>query len=151
MSIHKQQQQKETLLASTAFVETTGKTAPRPTKGNRLAQLVRLQEAAISIVQQAGEWKPVRCADREVRIMCAEHGNLSIMYKTPFQKLWTSLPAGAPKPTGYLLDVRCSSQGKKVLSLLWDDNAPIIVVAFRRGDWERELLSHGDMPRQQAA
>jgi hypothetical protein len=102
-------------LASTAFVETTGKTAPRSTKGDRLAQFMRLQEAAISIVQQAGEWTPIYCGERQVPVMGTKHGNLSILYKTPFQKLWNSMPVGAPKQTGYLLDVRCSVQNKKVL------------------------------------
>lgn len=138
-------------MASTAFVEITGKTVPRATKGARLTQLTRLQDSAISIVQQTGKWESIDCGDRQVRVMCAKHGNLSLMYKTPFQKLWDSFPAGAPKPTGYLLEVWFGSQKKKVLSPLWDESKPAIVVAFRRGDWESELLSYGDVPRQQAA
>jgi len=124
-----------------AFLE-RGKTALRETKGERLADLSRLRETAIAIVQNTGQWKPVRCGDKEVSVMCAEHGHFSVWYTTPFQKF--------PTASGYMLDVWHSGENKKVLSLHWNENEPAMVVAFRRGDWERELIQD-EAARQQAA
>lgn len=126
-----------------AFLE-RGKTTLRGTKGERLADLTRLRETAIVIVQSTGQWKPVRCGDREVSVMCAEHGQFTLMYTTPFQKVSTRAP-------GYMLDVWHSGENKKVLSLHWNENEPAMVVAFKRGNWERELINEDDATRQQAA
>lgn len=128
-------------MARPDVVEITGKGALREPKGKKLAQLIRLRETAIAIVQSKGAWEPIVCGDRQVRVMCAKHGQFSLMYKTPFQNMWGSILPGAPKPTGYLLDVWHGGENRKVLSLMWDENKPVIVVAFRRGDWEDEIIA----------
>jgi hypothetical protein len=125
-----------------AFLE-RGRTALRETKGERLADLTRLRETAIAIVQNKGQWKPVRCGDKEVPVMSAEHGQFSLMYTTPFQKVSTRAP-------GYMLDVWHSGENKKVLSLQWNENEPAMVVAFKRGNWERELIKEDEATRQAA-
>jgi hypothetical protein len=133
-------------LARPDIVEITGRGALREPKGKRLAQLMQLRETAIAIVQSKGQWESVVCGNRQVRVMCAKHGQLSILYKTPFQKMWDSPPV-APKSTGgYLLEVLHDgaptpiNQRPVVLSMMWDDNKPVAVVRFRRGDWENEIL-----------
>ena len=121
-----------------------GDDALREPKGKRLAQLMRLRETAVAIVQSKGQWEPIVCGNKQVRVMCAQHGQLWIMYKTPFQNMW-DVP-GAPKLTGYLLEVlhygapTPINQRPVVLSLMWDENKPVIVVRFRRGDWENEMI-----------
>jgi hypothetical protein len=127
-----------------AFLE-RGKTALRETKGERLADLSRLRETAIEIVKNNGKFKPVRCGDKQVPVMSAKRGDFSLMYSTPFQRISNSAP-------DYMLDVWHSGENKKVLSLHWNENEPAMVVAFKRGDWERALLTQTeDNTRQQAA
>jgi hypothetical protein len=129
----------------------------REPKGKRLAQLMRLREAAIATVQSKGKWESVVCGDREVRVMCAKHGQLSILYKTPFQNMWGGILPGIPKSNGgYLLEVEHGgdaptpiNQRPMVLSLMWDENKPTVVVRFIRGDWENEILE--DTSHRQAA
>jgi hypothetical protein len=129
------------ILARPDIVEITGKGLKEP-KGKRLAQLMRLREAAIAIVQNKGRFEPIVCGDKPVRVICAKHGQVSIMYKTPFQNMW-DVP-GASKLTGYLLEVFRGGQNRNdvVLCLMWDDNEPVIVVRFLRGDWENEILEN---------
>jgi hypothetical protein len=139
------------MLARPEIVEITGKGVLKEPKGKRLAQLTRLRETAVAIVQSKGQWESIVCGNQQVRVMCAKHGQFSILYKTPFQNMWDILPPGAPKLTGYLLDLWHSGENKKVLSLMWDDNKPVIVVAFRRGDWENEMTEEWETGRQHAA
>jgi len=126
-------------MTKAAILEITSNGLKEP-KGKRLAQLTLLRETAVAIVQSKGPWEPIVCGDRQVRVMCAKHGTLSILYKTPFQNMWGFLLPGAPKPTGYLLEV--FHGGEKVLILMWHDNEPVIVVRFIRGDWENEILEN---------
>jgi hypothetical protein len=133
-----------------AILEITGKGILKEPKGKRLAQLTRLRETAVAIVQSKGQWESIVCGNRQVRVMCAKHGQLSIMYKTPFQKMWDSPPV-APKSTGgYLLEIWHGGENKMVLSLMWDETKPVIVVRFHRGDWENEMIGEEEN-RQQAA
>jgi hypothetical protein len=133
-------------LARPEVVEITGKAALREPKGKRLAQLTRLREAAIAMVQSKGQWESLVCGDREVRVMCVKHGQLSILYKTPFQNMWGGILPGASKSTGYLLEIFHDgtptpiNQRPVVLGLMWDENKPTVVLRFIRGDWENEIL-----------
>jgi hypothetical protein len=89
--------------------------------------------------------------------MCAKHGQFSILYKTPFQNMWGGILPGIPKSNGgYLLEVEHGgdaptpiNQRPVVLSLMWDENKPTVVVRFIRGDWENEILE--DTSQRQAA
>jgi hypothetical protein len=128
-----------------AILEITGKGLKEP-KGKRLAQLTQLREAAVAIVQSKGQWESIVCGNEAVRVMCAKHGQLSILYKTPFQNMW-DVP-GASKLTGYLLEVfhGGGNRNNVVLGLMWDDNEPTIVVRFLRGDWENEILEDMTAP-----
>jgi hypothetical protein len=52
-------------------------------------------------------------------------------------------------PNGFSVDVLDGRH--TVMNVQWQESETLSIVAFRRGDWETELLSHGDMTRQQAA
>jgi len=80
--------------------------------------------------------------------MGAQVGTLKISYRTPFQRLppfpehlkyrceLLGLPAKENLPYG--LDVWAP---KKVLNIEWDDKGAVVLVAFRTGEWEAELIA----------
>jgi hypothetical protein len=119
------------------------------TKQEKLDRVTRLRDAAVRLVISDGEWKTASVKGNAVRIRGVDRGQLSILYTTPFQRLprdftdrekyiAASNNIRLPTAAAFLLDVW--ADGRKVLSLAWDDGAPIDIVSYHRGDWESELL-----------
>jgi hypothetical protein len=136
--------------------------AARTAYEEKIARATELRDAAIAAVQAKGDWKQGRVGDQRVRVMGADHGNLSIMYTTPFSKLPFGPPAipdhwsdtekhqaalltqnSAYKFSMDLIDIwkrEADGRTAKVFSMHWNGDGDPFVVSFRRGDWEHELI-----------
>ncbi len=104
-----------------------------------------LRDAAFWVLERHGEWKP--CGSRTLHMLTADVGNLLILHRTPFQKLfkpsermkYTAAVLGqSPRTLPYGLDIW---HGKKVFSMDWGDAEEVEIRSFTRGEWEDRLLA----------
>ncbi len=79
-----------------------------------------------------------------------EGDELLLAHRTPFLKLppvpetvkyLAAQTEKRPGNLGYGLDIWDRSGVGKVLNIEWDDSGTIELVSFRRGDWEKKVLS----------
>jgi hypothetical protein len=107
-------------------------TKAKPTKvtnDETLEHITHLQDLAIKLIQKNGRWRKFGVTP----VMCIEdHGNLSIIYLTPFQRSKTGT-----HPMGYALEIRVGR--RLVLSLVWDSTTPLFIETYRPGAWEAKL------------
>ena len=110
-------------------------------------QALVIRDHLLPLVRKHGTLEMQRDA---IRIIAWQAHGLRIEHWTPFYEL---MPEEASSPgyrhaiaqqraapaLPYGLDVWSSRT--KVLSLLWDDASTHSIVAFSRGDWEREALA----------
>ena len=110
---------------------------PLVSSAARIARAIELRNLAVDLVALRGGTADAEDGGRTVRVMMFEENRLSVLYKTP-----TTLLSGgdAPpefRPKGFVLDVWFD--GRKTLSVHWDHNGPVEVVAFRPGEWEASI------------
>jgi len=103
---------------------------------------IQLRDAALKVVKARGEW----CHSRPTRLLVFQHGELSVLYRTPFQRLPAlsendkyrmALHAGGPYlPHGLAVGFK-----GKVLDVEWDDNDALRIGTYRPGKWELPLVA----------
>jgi hypothetical protein len=74
---------------------------------------------------------------KTIQVMMFEKERLSVLYKTPRVTLSTG---GAPapfRPKDFMLDVWFD--GHKTMSVHWDHEEPVEVIAFKPGEWEHSI------------
>jgi hypothetical protein len=106
-------------------------------KSERLLTASVLCTAAMRLTQ-SGERKVIG----NIPVMVFDRANLSIWHST-----W-------PDAVGVDVWISDSGKSRKVLNVRWSEDGEhgeISVISFRRGDWERELLSQVAHVSQQAA
>lgn len=96
-----------------------------------LEHVVHLQHLAIKLIHKNGQWQRIGATP----VMGVKnHGNLSIIYMTPFQRPSQQKSA---EPLGYAIEV-CVGR-RVVLSLVWSRTGPILIETYRPGAWETKL------------
>jgi hypothetical protein len=74
---------------------------------------------------------------KTIQVMVFEGDRLSVLYKTP-RVILSGRDAPAPfRPKGFMLEVWFD--GRKTMSVHWDHEEPVEVVAFRPGEWEHSI------------
>lgn len=92
-------------------------------------RISHLQNQAITLIRERGQWEQFG----ETPVMgIKNHGNLSILYMTPFQR-----PRNATEIKDYALEIRAPRQ--VVLSLVWKNARQLFVETYRPGAWEAAL------------
>ena len=112
-------------------------------KVKRSIRIQQLRQAALEVLLLRARSD----AFGEAEAFHVEIGPFTILYRTPFQKLpvlslkmreLEVMTGRKLKPADYGLDIW---YGRKVMNIEWDEDQPVRVVSFRRGDWEEEFLS----------
>jgi hypothetical protein len=117
---------------------------------------MELRDIALAIVRARGSWEPIYLAKQPGRAKQIIHralsfkdGELSIAYRTPFQRLpplpqrvkviaaMTNMPI---EELPYGLDIWCP---RKVLNIEWDAAGEVRIANFKRGKWELKLEAIG--------
>ena len=100
------------------------------TAAETFERVAHLRELTIKMIRENGQWQRIGVTP----VMgIKNHGGLSIMYMTPFQR-----PSQKPaERLGYALDVRVGR--RVVLSLIWNRVGPIFLETYRPGAWETKL------------
>jgi hypothetical protein len=107
------------------------KAIPKLTDDELEARLLHLRDRTITLIRSNGQWQRI---DATPVMTVKNHGNLSIVYLTPFQR---AHPTGRGEPLGYAMEV---SVGRRVvLSLMWDMAGPLFCDIYRPGAWEARL------------
>jgi hypothetical protein len=88
-----------------------------------------LRELTLKLIRENGKWQ--KFGDTPV-MSIKNHGNLSIVYLTPFQRT-----KSAKQIMGYSLEIR--ARRRVVLSLVWHTTGPTFCETYRPGDWEKQL------------
>lgn len=114
----------------------------------KLTRATELRDAALHFLALAGTWAESRRQDGTiVRFLEFRGDGISVMYRTPFQKVF-SAPSDSRKYLAALLGVDCEKNlpygldifvGRKVLNIEWDNKGRIDLVSFKRGEWETRL------------
>jgi hypothetical protein len=96
-----------------------------------LEHVMHLRDLTIKLIRENGQWQRIGATP----VMGVKnHGNLSIIYTTPFQRPSQKKPA---EPLGYAIEV-CVGR-RVVLSLVWNRTGPIFLETYRPGAWETKL------------
>jgi hypothetical protein len=107
------------------------KTKTTLTTEETLEHVVHLRDLTIKLIRENGQWQRIGATP----VMGVKnHGNLSIIYMTPFQRPSQKKPA---EPLGYAIEV-CVGR-RVVLSLVWNRTGPIFLETYRPGAWETKL------------
>jgi hypothetical protein len=102
-----------------------------------------IRDKALEIVKASGVWQDAG----SMKFLVADHENLKIVYRTPFQKFpqpsqddkYLMAQMGVRGNLPYGLDIFVDS--KKVMNLEWDDSGQVDLVSFKRGDWKAAFTS----------
>jgi hypothetical protein len=112
--------------------------ASRITKRQRAIQL---RDLALQVIQTSGSWS----SSGEVKALKYRGDDLSILYRTPFQRL-PETPDHIKYMGAFLgVDTQNLPYGldiwslRKVLNIEWDDKGRVILVSYKRGEWEKKL------------
>ena len=92
---------------------------------------LHLRDRAITLIHENGQWQRIGAT---LVMGIKNHGNISIIYMTPFQRPSQRKPA---EPLGYAIEV--SAGRRVVLSLAWNRTGPIFLETYRPGAWESKL------------
>jgi hypothetical protein len=95
------------------------------TEDENLQHITILRELAIKLIHENGQWQKVGVIPV---MMVKDHGSLSIVYLTPFQRR---------APSYYSIDI-CSGRNV-VLSLRWNRSGLVSTEKYRPGAWEAQL------------
>ena len=110
---------------------TKTKTKTTLTTEEALEHVMHLRDLTIKLIRENGQWQRIGATP----VMGVKnHGNLSIIYMTPFQQPSQKKPA---EPLGYAIEV-CVGR-RVVLSLVWNRTGPIFLETYRPGAWETKL------------
>lgn len=120
---------------------------PRASHQERLAQVIKIREAALLLLARHGQWEKYQGFPHLVRVCAA--GGFAILHRTPFRPLPTSnvlVGEGVSRELqrklagDYELDI---SKDLKVFNIIWNDerDESIEVVNFTRGIWECAFLT----------
>jgi|SRR5450631_1965433 hypothetical protein len=106
------------------------KTNTKLTTEQTFEHVLHLRDLTIKLIHENGQWQRIGATP----VMgIKNHGGLSIMYMTPFQR-----PSQRPaERLGYALEVRVGR--RVVLSLTWNSADPIFLETYRPGTWETKL------------
>ena len=103
----------------------------------RIARATELRNIAVDLVALRGAVADADDGGKTIQVMMFEGDRLSVLYKTPRVTLSNG---GAPapfRPKDFMLEVWFD--GRKTMSVHWDHEEPIDVVAFKPGEWEDSL------------
>jgi hypothetical protein len=107
-------------------------TKTKLTAEEALEHVLHLRDLAIKLILENGQWQRIGATP----VMGVKnHGNLSIIYMTPFQR------PSQQKPVSYAIEV-CVGR-RVVLSLVWNRTGPIFIETYRPGAWEAQLETPG--------
>ena len=100
-----------------------------------LEHVVHLRDLTIKLIRENGQWQRIGATP----VMGVKnHGNLSIIYMTPFQRPSQKKPA---EPLGYAIEVGVGR--RVVLSLVWNRIGQLVIETYRPGAWEAQLETPG--------
>ena len=115
----------------------------------RQQHALQIRDAALKLLVAHGTLQEIGRSIK-LRCLCANVGRFSFLHRTPFSGKLPEpsdtvkyIAAGAGKIAGnlpYGLDVNFGDRGK-VLNIEWDGSGNVLVVSFRRGEWESEMLA----------
>jgi hypothetical protein len=118
----------------------------RQRSNKRHVRALELRDLALAVVRARGTWRSVQVGHGAMHLLGFDSGSLSILHRTPFQRLpqckeisqylAALYSLGSPANLPYGLDLW--SAGKK-LNVQWTDGGPATGVSYKKGDWEREL------------
>ena len=103
----------------------------------RIARATHLRNLAVELVALRGAMADAEDGGKTIQVMTFEGDRLSVLYKTPRVPLSTG---GAPaqfRPKDFMVDVWFD--GRKTMSVQWDHEEPVEVVAFKPGEWENSI------------
>ena len=103
----------------------------------RIVRATELRNLAVDLVALRGAMADAGDGAKTVQMMMFERNRLSVLYKTPRVSLSTG---GAPaqfRPKDFMVDVWFD--GRKTMSVQWDHEEPVEVVAFKPGEWENSI------------
>jgi len=125
----------------------------------RVHRAVEIREATLTVLHSVGKWdRNFRDGDKWVPHRVASIGRISMSLRTPFTPepgpsdglIVLAARQGLRIPTAlsYGLDIWAP---KKVMNIEWSDRGELVIVSFRRGAWEDELISAADAMHRQFA
>jgi hypothetical protein len=103
----------------------------------RIARATELRNLAVDLVALRGAMADAVDGDKTIQVMTFEGDRLAVLYKTPRVSL---SDGGAPaqfRPKDFMVDVWFD--GSKTMSVQWDHEEPVEVVAFKPGEWEDSI------------
>jgi hypothetical protein len=110
-------------------------TKTKLTAEETLEHVLHLRDLAIKLILENGQWQRIGATP----VMGVKnHGNLSIIYMTPFQRPSQKKSA---EPLGYAIEV-CVGR-RVVLSLAWQRIGALFCEIYRPGVWEAQLETPG--------
>lgn len=114
----------------------------------KLTRATELRDIALQLLASAGTWVESRRQDgTPVRCLEFRRDGITIIYRTPFQKVFSE-PSDSLKYRAALLGLDCKTNlpygldiwsGRKVMNIEWDDRGRVDLVSFKRGPWEQHL------------
>jgi hypothetical protein len=117
---------------------------------SRLEDAVQIRDAAVKKLQEEGEFEKVENSGPVLgwKSRDRKDGGIHMVLRTPFQKLpkhsskfiKDCIKHGI-KPTENLSNGLDIWAGPKVLNIEWDHKGQVILVSFKRGSWEKIILS----------
>src|ERR1700720_2612990 len=103
----------------------------------RIARATQLRNLAVELVALRGAMADAEDGGKTIQVMTFEGDRLSVLYKTPRVPVSTG---GAPaqfRPKDFMVDVWFD--GRKTMSVQWDHEETVEVVAFKPGEWENSI------------
>ena len=105
-----------------------------------------IRDAAREIVAYEGAWLEGDARRRKVRIRSASFNGIQILLTTPFQRLYVipdemkyhAALTGFQLNRPYGIDIFVQSH--KIFNVEWDEDNRVLIVCFRRGQWEDDVL-----------
>jgi hypothetical protein len=103
----------------------------------RIVRATELRNLAVDLVALRGAMADAEDGGKPIQVMTFEGDRLSVLYKTPRVTLSTGGAPGPFRPNNFMLDVWFD--GRKTMSVHWDNEEPVDVVAFKPGEWEHSM------------
>lgn len=115
---------------------------------SRKLDALQIRDAVLVLMRQYGRWRQHACkiGDKFIPSFDAKLEGMTISLRTPFSPMpgpsheiryMAALLGQKLVDHPYGLDIWAP---KKVMNLEWSDNDEVLVVSFRRGAWEDEII-----------